>query len=104
MPAVKMKPGMEHLELATHVTPKEPFTFDTGVTVTEETTTDPQTGEVFVKRTETPEWVVLNPGEILRVDHPYVQERPQHFKPVHSSREDVETMTAGPGEKRGPRR
>lgn len=101
--ATRLDPKMEHLELASHVTPKEPFTFDTGVTETRETITDPQTGEVVVKVTETPTWEVLNPGEVFRVDHPFVQAHPEHFKPVTSSREEVETMTAAPGEKRGRR-
>lgn len=102
--AVKTDPRMEHLALATHVTPKQPFTFDTGVSVSVERVLDPATGEYTERRTETPTWEVLNPGEVFRADHPWVLERPEHFKPVTSSREEIETMTAAPGEKRGPRR
>jgi hypothetical protein len=94
---------MQHLETATHATPREPFTFDDGLTVRVETVTDPVTGTLTEIRTEVPNVVVLNPGEILRVDHPYVLARPQHFKAVTSTRTEVETMTAAPGEKRGAR-
>lgn len=94
---------MAHLELATHATPKQPFTFDTGVTVQVETREDPVTGAITEIRTEVPSWEVLNPGEVFRVDHPFVQARPEHFKAVTSTRDDVETLTAAPGEKRGRR-
>jgi uncharacterized protein YaiE (UPF0345 family) len=103
MPRVTTDERMQHLETATHVTPKQPFTFDTGTTVVTEMEQDPVTGEMRAVSREEPTWEVLNPGEVFRVDHPYVLQCPQHFKPVTNSREDVETMTAGPGEKRGRR-
>lgn len=62
---------------ASHVRPKQPCTFD-------------HEGEA----------VILNPGDIFRVDHELVRERPHLFRPVISTRGEVETMTAGPGEKR----
>lgn len=101
--ATKTDPRMDHLELATHVTPREPFTFDTGVTVVRETVEDPVTGAQTVREREEATFEVLNPGEIFRVDHPWVLARPERFKPVQSSREEVETMTAAPGERRGAR-
>jgi hypothetical protein len=46
---------------------------------------------------------VINPGMLYSPDHELVRAHPELFKEAEAQRPEVETMTKGPGERRGDR-